>query len=77
MKAEFSVEGEGFDEEGDNDSERNLLKEFVDYIKVNYFSFINSHLYFNVNISRFFIGKQSGCIRRSRSPFQIKNTSSY
>ncbi|XP_077293585.1 DDRGK domain containing 1 [Arctopsyche grandis] len=35
MKAEFSVEGEGYDEEGDLDAEKNLLKEFVDFIKMN------------------------------------------
>lgn len=33
MKAAFSVEEEGF-EEGEPDSETNLLQEFVQYIKV-------------------------------------------
>lgn len=36
MKAEFSVEGEGFEEEGDFDAEKNLIKEFVDFIKVEF-----------------------------------------
>lgn len=34
MKAAFSVEGEGFDEEGENDTGRNLIHEFIEFIKV-------------------------------------------
>jgi len=33
LKAQFSVEEEGFDETQDEDQQRNLLQEFVDYIK--------------------------------------------
>lgn len=33
MKAAFTVEGEGFDENEDEDRE-NLLKNFIEYIKV-------------------------------------------
>ena len=37
LKAQFEVEEEGFDENTDEDAERNLLKEFIDYIKVSFF----------------------------------------
>lgn len=49
MKAAFSVEGEGFDEEGEDDSEKNLLQEFITYVKVrltiNYSSTRSSIIY--------------------------------
>lgn len=34
MKAMFSIEESGYDQAGDEQSEKDLLKEFVDFIKV-------------------------------------------
>ncbi|CAL4196709.1 unnamed protein product, partial [Meganyctiphanes norvegica] len=33
MKAQFSVEEEGFDDTQDEDQQKNLLQEFIDYVK--------------------------------------------
>lgn len=39
MKAAFTVEGEGYDEDEEQDKE-NMLKDFIDYIKVSILYFL-------------------------------------